>query len=273
MKSQIRVGALVLAAALALAGCLDTSVKVTVKPDGSGTVEKTILVSKALVEFMKGMGSQGDDAAVLNSLIDEKSLKAQAAKMGSGVAFVSAVKISTDKGNGYKASYTFKDITKVKIDQNPSGDLSLPSASSGQSQQAPQEFLTFGFTKGSPALLTIALPQPTKDAEAKAKAAQTQAAGADAQKMMETLKPLYENLRIAVFVEVQGKIVETNAANVKGSSITIMDVDFGKVLADDAMFKKLSSGQQSTLGDTKELLKDFPGIVFETAVTVRVKFQ
>jgi hypothetical protein len=275
MKAKMRMAALALATVMALAGCLDTSVKVIVKPDGSGTIEKTIVVSKTLVEFMKSMGSEGDSAAVEQSLLDEKSLKAQATGMGSGVTFLSAVKVSTDKGNGYKATYSFKDITKVKIDQNPSGDLNLPMGGAGQAEQAPQENITFAFARGSPAVLSIVLPRPTKEdtAKAKAKVSQAPQGGAEAQQMMEALKPLYENLRIAVSVEVQGRIVETNAANVKGSAITLVDIDFGKVLSDDAMFKKLSSGQQSTLGDTMALLKNVPGVVFEPAETVKVKFQ
>lgn len=270
-------GAVAAAAALVLAltGCIDTNVKVSVKPDGSGTVEKTIVVSKALVEFMKGMGSGGDSAAVEASLVDEKSLKAQAAGMGSGVAYQSAVKVSTDKGNGYKATYAFKDVTKLKINQNPTNDINLPSmgASGGSSSNTPQEFITFGFAKGSPAVLTVVLPKPSKETEAKAKTAKQQTNTAEAAQMMEAFKPLYENLRIAVSVEVQGRIVETNAAHVKGAVVTFVDVDFGKVLSDDAMFRKLSNNQQSSVAETMELLKSFPGVVFESAPTVRVKFQ
>lgn len=275
MKEKKHAAAVVLAAvlSLALAGCLDTSVKVVVKPDGSGTVEKTIIVSKVLVEFMQGMGSGGDSAAVEKSLLDEKSLKAQAAGMGSGVTFQSAVKVSTDKGNGFKAVYAFKDVSKLKIDQNPTKDLNLPMEAGGQSAVAPQEFVTFGFAKGSPAVLTVSLPRSAKETAAKAKAKASQAGGAEAQQMMEAFKPLYENLRIAISVEVQGRIVETDAAHVKGSVITLMDLDFGKVLADEAMFKKLSASQQSTVGDTMELLKNFPGVTFEPSETVKVRFQ
>lgn len=268
--------ALVTAVALTLTGCLDTAVKVIVKPDGSGTIEKTVVVSKALVEFMKGMGAEGDSEAVEKSLLDEKSLKAQAAVMGSGVTFQSAVKVSTDKGNGFKATYGFKDIAKVKIDQNPSGDLNLPAGASGQAEQSPKEFVTFAFTKGlpgMPAVLSISLPRPSKEDTAKARAKVADSSGADAQQMMEMLKPLYENLRIAIGVEVQGRIVETNAAHVQGSSVTIMDVDFGKVLSDDAMLKKLSASQQSSLADTMELLKGFPGVIFEPSDRVQVKFR
>ena len=66
-EDALRALAIAMAAAalvLLLAGCVDTATKVVVKTDGSGTIEKTIILSKHLPELMQSMGSKGDAASI-----------------------------------------------------------------------------------------------------------------------------------------------------------------------------------------------------------------
>jgi hypothetical protein len=269
-------GAVALCAALALSGCIDTATKLSVKTDGSGTIEKTIVISKTLVDFVENMGAKGDATSIESGMVSESSLKAEAAQMGSDVTFVSAQKITTSKGNGYKALYSFKDVTKVKLNQNPAGDVTLPSspggAGGGAGQAATAELVTFKFTKGTPAVLTIVSPK-IQPSTSTAKAAQPQTSSADAEQMMQALKPLYADLRIALYVEVQGKISETNATFVEGSTVTLMDMDFGKILADDAVFKKLAASQTQSVKEVQELVKTIPGVKLDMQENITVTFR
>jgi hypothetical protein len=252
---------------------MDTSTKITVKTDGSGTIEKTIVLSSHLAEFAQSMGMKMDRGSLEQGMLNEEGLKAEAAQMGTGVAFVSAQKITTAKGNGYRALYSFTDVTKLKINRNPVGDVTIPSGdsggaggSSGDQANAP-EYLTFAFAKGTPAVLTITEPKVQRQTTG---TASTQAVDAS---QLASLKPLYSDLRIALSIEVQGKISETNAAYVSGSTVTLMDMDFGVILADDAMVKKLSSMQTQSIAEVEALVKSMPGVKLDTQESVRIAFK
>jgi hypothetical protein len=257
--------------ALALAGCIDTSTKISVSPDGSGTIEKTLVLSRHLAEIMASMGNKGDPAAIEQGILNEKGLKAEASQMGPGVAFVSAQKITTSKGNGYHVLYSFKDISKLKLNQSPSADLTVPTGGTSGAAGAAAENLTFTFTRGSPATLTIIAPKP---AASTAKPPAGPAPGsADADKMMATLRPLYSDMRIVVTVEVAGTITATNATYASGSTVTLVDMDFGTILADDASFKKLSATRAGSITELRSMVKSLPGVRLDTQDTVRISFK
>ena len=263
---------LALCAALALSGCIDSATKITVRNDGSGTIEKTVVLSTKLVSLIAGMGMGGDAASIEAGMLSEKSLKAEASRMGAEVSFVSAQKLTTPKGNGYRAVYSFKDIGKVKIDESPAADVSMPQgAAAASGGSATPELLTFRFAKGSPATLTIVAPPVESSRAAPARSSQT--SPEDAQKMLESMRPLYADLRIALSVEVQGTITQTNAAFVDGSTVTLMELDFGKILADEAVWKKLASTQADSIKQVQDVLKAMPGVRLETQPTVSVSFR
>ena len=256
--------------ALALAGCIDTSTKISVNADGSGTIEKTIVLSKHLAEIMASMGNKSDPATIEQGILNENGLKAEVSQMGPGVAFVSAQKITTSKGNGYRALYSFKDIAKLKLNQSPAADLTAPTGgAAGGAGGAAAEYLTFTFVKGSPATLTIIAPKPAASTT-KPAAAPT---GADADKMMATMRPLYSDMRIVVTVEVAGTITSTNAAYADGSTVTLVDMDFAKILADDANFKKLSSTRTQSMTELRTMMKSFPGVKIDSQDSVRISFK
>ena len=268
MKSRIFIGA-ALCAFIALAGCIDEAVTVTVNPDGSGTIEKNIIVSKNLIQFIMDSGmAQGNAAAVEKNLLNENTLRAGAARMGQDVAFVSAQKISTDKGNGYKAVYSFKDISKVKLDMSPASDISMQDPS-GAGQSAP-EYITFAFAKGAPSSLTITPPRPRIEA---ARQQQQQYSQKELDDYMTTMRPLYSDFRIQISVSVKGKIAETNASYVNGSTVALVDMDFSKILADEATFRKLAAAQTQSVSETMAMVKALPGVKLDAKDSITVKFR
>ncbi|HET6486127.1 MAG TPA: hypothetical protein VFH83_06890 [Spirochaetia bacterium] len=258
----------VVACALALlCGCVDTTTNITLKPDGSGTIDKTIVLSKHLAEFVLKSGMSGDAASVERSMLNENQLKGAAGQMGTGVSCVSVDKITAEKGNGYHVVYAFKDISKVKINTNPASDLNMPA---GGAAAAPAQYLTFKFASGSPATLTVVAPKP---ADAKPTTPARQMSQADADKMYATMKPLYADLRILFTITVAGKIASTNAAYADGSTVTLTDMDFAKILADDATVKKLRAAQSQSMDQVRDIVKGVPGVKLETQDTVTVRFE
>ena len=145
-------------AALGLTGCLQQEKLIKLKTDGSGTVEETLVMSKATIAQMKqmteGFGAlaQGKKEARRRSRSwTKRNCARPPSSMGEGVTFVSAKPMNTPTGEGFTAIYAFTDINKLKIDQNPGENM--PGAG-GRSQKLgnkpKKEPVKFEFTKGRP---------------------------------------------------------------------------------------------------------------------------
>ena len=266
MKSlQILIAAVAMAC---LTGCLQVEQVVKLNPDGSGTIEETVVLSKAALASMQQMaaGFGGDKAggAKAPDIFNEAKIKETAGKMGEGVTFVSARKIENEQGQGFSAIYAFTDINKVKIDQNPGG--ALPDGGQMKVSASKMEPITFHFTKGSPAELSFAMPAP----EFKPK--KDQPAGME-DMAMQMMKQMLKDMHMSLALEVQGTISETNAEYRDGSRITLMDMDFNKVIADPEKFKAFAKANPQSVQEAKALLKGLDGVKIETAPEVKIKFQ
>lgn len=279
---SLRVFALAILSACCLSACLQQEKVVKLKPDGSGTIEETMVMSKEVIAQMKqmseGFGSllqgkgKGDGGGLPFQIMDEKKLREAADGMGDGVSFVSATPVTTPAGEGYKAIYAFKDINKVKIDQNPSGDI--PGADNPLLQKAnksKKESVKFEFVKGVPGSLTVKLPQPKQGDLPKERPQMPAGGGQDMAGMM--MQQMFKDLKIGLAVEVQGSIVQTNAEYMEGPRVTLMELDFNKVLANPGKFKALAAAQPKTVEEAKALIKGTEGIKAETQPLVTVKFQ
>ena len=265
---------LVLLPALLLGGCIDVDKVVKLNPDGSGTITERVIMGKAVIEQMKSMaaafGGKGDDATKGFNLADEKKAREQATKLGEGVTFVSVKKITNDKGEGAETVYAFKDINKVKIDQNPSSEMpSGPAGGPGPEKQK-EEPITFKFTKGSPATLVATMPTPDLSKAKKEK----EAAGAGMEEMAaQMMQQMFKDMRMKMSVQVAGTITESNATYKTASEVTLMEMDFNKLLANPEKFKALTKAQPDTVEEMKKLLQGVDGVKVETAPVVTIKFK
>jgi hypothetical protein len=255
-------------AMLSLTGCLQVEKVVKLQPDGSGTIEETVILTKAalagLQQMAAGFGGDKGGAGKIPEMFDEAKLKAAAAKMGEGVTFVSAKKIDGEQGQGFTAIYAFTDINKLKLDQNP-GDA-LPDTGKVKATAGKKEPITFHFSKGTPAELSLTMPTP----EFKPKKEQPAGMEDMAMKMMQQM---LKDMRISLAIEVAGTISETNAEYREGSRVTLMDMDFNKVLADPEKFKALAKANPQSLQEAKTLIKGLDGVKIETSPEVKIKFQ
>jgi hypothetical protein len=271
---------------------VDTLIKV--KPDGSGTIEETFMMSKEVVQLMKEMAEQimeglaepetgppskqpkQKQAKQSFDLFDEAKLKQEADARGEGITYVSGKKISTDTFEGYKAIYAFADINQLKLNQNPSN--SVPSGPGGSGSENKQEYVTFRFTKGRPATLIVRLSdeKPDENDDAAKSAEAPKLSPADNQRsemMLAQMKKMFKDMKIAMAIEVQGAVVQTNATHREGSRITMMELDFGKLLQMPEKLVQFSQIQPETLEDAKKFMKDLPGIKAEMNREVTIKFK
>ncbi len=263
-------------ALLLLAGCFQVDTVVRVNPDGSGTVVETMMLSKKMLaqmnEMMQGFAGEGGAKPEPIDLYEPDKLKAQAASMGAGVSFRSAKRAETTDYSGYTVTYVFKDINKLKLNQQKG---SPTDATAGE--KAPPSPVLFHFTKGSPAKLTIEMPRDKaagRNTEAPKEEIKVPPAnkGAipdeEAKKLLET----FMGMKMALSVEVNGAIVQTNATHLSGNRITIVDLDLAKFGSSLPQLEKLRQLKTSSFADARELMKDFPGMKIDMNDRLTVVF-
>jgi hypothetical protein len=262
------------AASLCLAGCLEFDILVKVNRDGSGTVEQTVLMSKAIInemeEMAKSFGSDEEKGKNSFNLIDKKKLVEEAKTMGKGVRFIQAKPITTKEQKGYVAYFSFKDINTLLIDQDPSGKTPILQESDAQSVKQPTKFL---FTKGDPSTLIIHTSEKTFEPDTSSKDSTGSETAADDTSGIEMMMEMMKGFRISLAVQVNGTITETNATHVDGSKVTLMDVNFEKIMRDREKFKEISLRKPKTAEEVKHLLKDVPWMKLEIENEISIQFK
>src|SRR4030095_2202273 len=130
--------------------------------------------------------------------------------------------------------------------------------------------------KGKVAELIVKNPsterKPGADKSKPEKPAGADAPGGEEMAMM-MMQQMFKDMKVVVAVEVAGKVVKTNADNVKGNRVTMMEMDFNKVMANPAKFKELSKANPKTVEETKALGKGIEGIKVEARPSVSIQFQ
>jgi hypothetical protein len=80
-------------------------------------------------------------------------------------------------------------------------------------------------------------------------------------------------MKMSLKVEIVDGIAETNATNVEGNTITLMDMAFGKLLANPEHMKKLNALKDSSPAEAAAAFKGVEGFKIETKDTVTVKVK
>jgi len=212
---------------LILWGCLDSKTVLTVNTDGSGTIEQTLYVKSDKEE--KGAKEKGPE-----------EVRAECAKtaetMGEGVAVKSVTPLEPrGQWKGFKITYAFTDITKVKVGFLPPLAASMKTAD--------KDLLRFEFQGGAQPKLTIVRPAlnmgDQKEEEEKEPPAEMLAA--------------FEGARVEFEVRVNGTITSTNASlvNAEKTGLTLLKEDIGGLLRDKAAMAALKA--LAKLKDPKEI--------------------
>ena len=131
---------------------------VKVKPDGSGTIEQTMLVNAATLKgLMAGMGGQAQ-IKELPGALNEADFKRTAERMG--VRPVSHTPLKEGEFEGPKSVFAFDDITKVRVDQDPQmTGLRRAHSPAAPTSNAP---IKFAFaSQGGNSVLTVTVDEKT----------------------------------------------------------------------------------------------------------------
>jgi hypothetical protein len=249
-----------LALIAALAGssaCFRATTSITVRPDGTGTIDQEIGISAQAKAMMASMAAQGGDR---DTKVEAPFGPDEAKKIADamGVRFVSGEPIKTADLEGYRAHYAFDDISKVRVARTQA-----PGAPAAASAEPPFRFELA--RKGPNSVLTIVMA--TEDAASMLP--KVPGAGPDTQNNAQALAMMGMMLRglfIDVSLKVDGRIVRTTAPFVDGSTLTLFQMDFDKLLAAEGGLAKLQQMDASTL-------KDLPGVKFAQGPKIEVEFS
>lgn len=251
---------------IAASGCINSAALIKVKPDGSGTIEQTMLVNMAaLKSLMPGMG--GGQVKESGGVLNEAEFKRAGERMG--VRPVSLTPLKEGGFEGARALYAFDDISKVRVDQDP--QLGGTAAKAGSSPSNP---IRFGLTReGGTSRLTITVDEKAAD-QATTRAQEAPSLETIDPALMQMIKTMFDGFRLLIDVEVDGTIVKTNADYVNGSRITLLEVDMAGVFADEAKLKALQSKVRPgvSISELRPYLKDIKGVkINHTAVTIEFR--
>jgi hypothetical protein len=256
--SRIAIGLLV---ALASAGCLRSTTVIDLRPDGTGTIlQETGLTSQALA-MMKSFTAANQAGDAPPGVFGEEQARKAAETMG--VKFVSGEPFKTGDLEGYRARFAFDDISKVMVNMEQGAGVA-----GGDRKQPP---FRFNFDRrGASSVLTIQMPDQ-KAGMGGALPKLPGAGGSDAEKAqaaqaMAMMKAMMKGLFVDVSMNVDGRILKTNAPFVQGSHVTLMQIDFDQLLADDAGLQKLQSAS-----DLKSLAA-VPGFKMVSDPKVTIEF-
>jgi hypothetical protein len=260
MRILRRLGALPLA--IVCGGCFQMTTIVKVAGDGSGTIDHTMLVSKAALAQLRNFGALGGGRGAPIDLTSEDQARAMADTLGPGVAYISSSAVETPMAQGRHSTYAFSDIGQVRISEQPRTDglpVRSPSLNAGGE-------ITCTFTREAAgnAVLRINLPELNLSALNTGDAAGSPALA----QQLAMVRALLAGAHVLIAVEPAGQLVRTNSPYVDGSRVTLLDVNLDQVLGNEAVLTRLQTAK--TADDLKDALKDVPGvkIVLEREVVV-----
>jgi hypothetical protein len=216
---------------------------------------------------MAGMGAPAGKES--EGVLNEAEFKRAGERMG--VRPVSLTPVKDGNFQGAKAVYAFDDITKVRVDQDPqmSGATGGKPRSSGNSNP-----IRFGLTKsGGASVLTISVDEKMA-ADATSKAQEAPSLDKVDPAMLQMIKTMFDGFRVGIDLEVEGKIVKTNADYVNGSRITLLEVEMAGVFEDEEKLKALQSKVKPgvSLSELRPYLKDIKGVkVNHPSITIEYR--
>lgn len=272
MKKKIAV-LIVTTISFLFSGCIEVDFLVKVNSDGSGTIHEKLLLSGEMIDMMNSFMMMGDDTSGTGfDIFNEEELMNEAAEYGPGVEFVSGEKLSDGRREGYSAVYKFDNINQIKLKEDVTDKV--PAGMTAESEEE-GDYVTFVFREGDPSELTINLPP--KDEEDSdfdlGLGDPDEMSGEEDSEMTEQIKQMMREFGFSIRLEVNGDIESTDAIHVDGNQITLLEMNFGKLMDMPEKFEELKTKEPKNFEEVQEFLKDIPGFKFELKDKVNIKFN
>jgi hypothetical protein len=261
-----------LLAALTLPSCLQQATTIHLNKDGSGTlVEETTFGAQMMAMLGQFAGLGGDKAKdPLKELASKEKAATRAAALGEGVTVEKIEAIEVKGNKGARATYRFADINKLNLSMSGGLQEAMPKMPGAPEAKQPKEKPTvFKYAAG---VLTITSPDNDKPEAAAAKKPEgAPELGDEPQQAM--MKEMMGDMRISLKVVIEPGIASTDATNVDGNTVTLMEMDMGKMLDNPEAFKKLQNADQKNPAKAMAALKDIKGVKMEVKKEISIKVK
>ncbi len=261
----------VLAVGLAAGGCFQMTTVVKVNGDGSGTIDHSMLVTRAALAQLQNFAAFSGGRSATVDLTSEDQARAMARDLGPGVTYVSSAPIETPLGRGRRAVYSFEDISQLHISGKPEtpAGIRVP----GQGLVSSDITCSFSREPNGNAVVHINIPE-LKPEDLPGVAGQngsTQEPNPALAQQFAMVRALLAGARMTVALEPAGQLVRTNGPYVEGSRVTLLDVDVDQLLGNEELLARLR--QATTPDELKGALKDVPGLKIPLEREITVEFK
>jgi hypothetical protein len=266
-------------AVLAMSGCLNTSAVIRVAPDGSGTIEQTLLFNlKAVENAFANMGFKptgGGSSSRSGPPMDEAAMKKSAESLGDGITLVSVTPVKQPNGfEGVTVVFRFADITRLDT-----SEFMMPGAAKdmapGGDKASSNDRIRFGLqrTPGGSSVLTATFDDTTKGS-GKSSKNNSGGPGLDDPELRQMVTALFKGFRIGVDLEIVGQIVRADADHVNGKRITLAEINMEELLLDADKLQSLDKiiSPDASLAEMRPHLNKVKGLKINRPV-VTVEFR
>jgi hypothetical protein len=270
-----------LACAVSLAGCLTSNVLVTVRPDGSGTIEHTTtLRPSAMVQLETllapdvagnpppGAASGRVSAQTLTEPRDDRR-GSSSWHWGPTVRMRSTRSLKAADLVGWRTIYDFDDVSSLGVDLVPFTPgvggfyrIAAMERTATSRLQMSVEPIADGVER-----LTVRFPRFAMDPSAEPPAAAVSGSAAEMAALAEVLR----GSRITVAIQTESPLLRTNSPHRQDNRVTLLDADLEK-----ALFSRQLTMLASTPSTFEELLSsvgDLPGVVLAREHDVTLEYQ
>lgn len=271
---RLLISALLLSLVIALPGCIEIYTTINLKRDGTGTVEKNLMMSKEAILMISNFFPNPDTTKKFD-LFDEDKFRRDALDMGDHVTYLSGKRQSAGDKEGYVITYSFTDIDKLRIGQNPAQIVRPPEMQEMEKDTASdgEEYISFDLYKDDPSTLTINLPsEEFQESEKRQLESAVDTMQIDTQ-MEQKIKQMISQMKMAFVVNLPGKITGTNAQYHEGQRVTLAEIDFGKLIENPQNYRRFMAMKDKPFSEAKKFLRTIPGIKIELNEKVEVKFK
>jgi hypothetical protein len=262
--------ALVVSAALGAVGCFQSTTLITVKADGSGTIEQSMVMTGQALAQLRTLAALGGKDAKPPDIFGEEQARKAAAAIGTGVTVVSSTPIHTADGEGATYVLAFEDINALHIDQSPPARGGVRS-DAPPAEPAPQIRFALTPQPDGNALLRVTFP-PFKmpDAAKLAGIRPPQSRSRPTPEQMAMIRQMFAGAHIGIAIEPVGTLVKTSSPYVDGAKVTLLDVDLDRLLSDSTATSRMNEAK--TMEDVKAAIKDVPGLKVHVDPEITIEF-
>jgi hypothetical protein len=170
--------------------------------------------------------------------------------------------IDKDGKKGAIVHYKFADINKLKV--SPSGAVDNMTEQADEQDEKKDESVSFSYADGK--LKVITPPTDFEDMNMGDE-------GAENPEMETMMKEMMADMRLTLKLKIADGIASTNATHTEGDTITLFDVEVGKMFAQKAELKKIGETGKTDKEAAKAAFSKLDGIKIETKEDVTVTLK